>query len=121
MGPQRRWYSNVIYNTVPQVSSVLVIVWSSLSIDLSRQVFERIKTVTSSDIVAEVGSGRSWLRDRGDLAANSDGESRVVGVGAIRGGKDDLNAMRTFGRAISWRQRKCLSACYSLGRSLLRC
>ena len=56
LGPQRRWYSNVIYNTVPQVSSVLVIVWSSLSIDLSRQVFERIKTVTSSDIVAEVGA-----------------------------------------------------------------
>ena len=61
-------------------------------------------------IVAEIGSRGSWLRDRGNLAANNDSESRVVGVRAIGGGKDDLNAMRSFGCAVSGSQRKCLSA-----------
>ena len=61
-------------------------------------------------IVAEIGSGGSWLRDRGNLAANNDCESRVVGVRAIGGGKDDLNVMSSFGCTVRGSQRKCLSA-----------
>ena len=61
-------------------------------------------------IVTEIGSGGSWLRDRGNLAANNDGESCVVGVRAIGGGKYDLYAMCSLGCAVSRSQRKRLSA-----------